>query len=419
MERVKVMRNGNRAEENNSLSVSTELQDDLIVRDIISRLPLKFVVQCKVVSKNFNSCISDPKFSQTLLQREMDCSTQLIYTLNGLRKFHKISLNPIPTTCKMTLPDDVELLASCKGLILFDFDEIKVYSVFNPITGAHQLIPYLPTTFMMIGYPGLAVDYSSSDQYKLVTISKLAKNPNPFYKFHVISSKRSGLWREIQLRSNTFSDLAVGSPPVYWRDSLYWLRSDVSVIAFDTKREEAIILDRPEFIDDCNIIYGKILTGRDIWLGVAQGLLTLVCIFEKSIVIADYARSNWSVSHTLDNFISGTDGIINGFPVLIDSKQVFFMVEHPLAMYHVYEYDTENSEYRKAAVSSIVSYPLHSFQPTLASVHATPLEIVNTRHLSYISAKLDVFRRFITEGVSDQEEESSSESSSSSAEEVV
>ncbi|XP_059306240.1 uncharacterized protein LOC132057630 [Lycium ferocissimum] len=417
MERVEGLRNGNRAEGSNSISVSKGLQDDLIVGEIVSRLPLKFAVQCKIVSKNFNRCISDPKFSQTLLQREMDCSTQLIYTSNGsMRKFHKISLNHIPTTQrKTTLPDDVEVLASCKGLILLDFEETKVYCIFNPITGTHQLIPYPePTTFMMIGFPGLAVDYSSSDQYTLVTISKLAENPNLFYKFHVLSSKQPGLWREFQLRSNTFSDLAVGCPPVYWCNSLYWLRSDGSVIAYDTEKEEAIILDRPEFIDHSD--NGKILIGRDIWLGVAQGLLTLVCIFEKSIVIASYDNSsNWNVYHKLENFISSSDGIINGFPVLIDSKQVLFVVEHPPAMYDLYEYDIEISEYRKAPVLNIVNYPLHSFEPTLASVHATPSEIVNTHHLSYIAAKLDVFRRFITEGVSHQEEEEEEEESSSSS----
>ncbi|XP_059288906.1 putative F-box/kelch-repeat protein At1g20790 [Lycium ferocissimum] len=403
MERAKGMRNGNRAEESNSITVSKGLQDDLIVGEIVSRLPLKFSVQCKVVSKNFSRCISDPKFSQTLLQREMDCSTKLIYTSNGsMRKFHKISLNHIPTTqCKTSLPDDVEVLASCKGLVLLDFEEIKVYCIFNPITGAHQLITYPETTtFMMIGYPGLAVDYSSSAQYTLVTICKLAKNFNPFYKFHVLSSEQSGLWREFQLRSNTFSDLAVGSPPVYWLNSLYWLRSDGSVIAYDIKREEAIILDSPELSDHSDS--GKILTGRDIWLGVAQGLLTLVRIFEKSIVIAayDYSSSNWIVSPPLENFVSGPDGIINGFPVLIDSKRVFFVVEHPLAMYDLYEYDTEISGYKKASVLSIIIPPLYSFQPTLARVHETPSEIVNTHHLSYIAAKFDVFRRFITEGIS-------------------
>ncbi|XP_060206426.1 putative F-box/kelch-repeat protein At1g20790 [Lycium barbarum] len=301
-----------------------------------------------------------------------------------------------------------------------------VYCVFNPITGAHRLIPYPePTTFMMIGEPGLAVYYHSSDHYKLVTISKMVENSNLFYKFHVLSSVRSGLWHEIPLKSNTFSDLAVGSRPVYWRGSLYWLRSDGSVIAFDTNREEGIILDRPEFIDDFGIIYGKLLTGRDMWLGVAQGSLTLVCIFKKSIVIAAYedASSSWNVFHPLDNFLPGPDGFINGFPIMIDNKQVFFAVKGPLSIYHdLYEYDTEINWVRKAAGLGLVDYPLHSFQPTLASVHATPSEIVNSHHFSYITAKIDQIRRYITEGVStveEEDDESSSEEEEESDEEIL
>ncbi|KAJ8554099.1 hypothetical protein K7X08_024777 [Anisodus acutangulus] len=305
IERIKGMRNDNRAEELNGVLVIMEmpqsLPDDLLV-EIITRLPLKFAVQGKVLNKNLNGRISDPKFS-----------TQLICTSRSMglfQNFHKISLNPIPTIgCEMNLPYDIELLDSCKGLILFDFEAIKSYCVFNPITRAHQLIPYRePTTFMMISDPGIAVDYPSSNQYKLVTISKLARHSNLFDKFHVLSSDRSGLWREIQLRSNTFSDLAIVSGPVFWRNSLHWLRSDGSVLPFDTNREEAVLIERPKFIDHCDFMYGKILTGCDKWLGVAQGLLTLVCIFKKSIIIAayDYASSNWRVSHTLENFVSGT-----------------------------------------------------------------------------------------------------------------
>ncbi|KAJ8554094.1 hypothetical protein K7X08_024772 [Anisodus acutangulus] len=393
------MRNGNRAGELNGASVRMEmpqsLPDDLLV-EIITRLPLKFAVQGKVLNKNLNGRISDPKFS-----------TQIICTSRSMglfQNFHKISLNPIPTIgCEMNLPYDIELLDSCKGLILFDFEAIKSYCVFNPITRAHQLIPYRePTTFMMISNPGLAVDYPSSNQYKLVTISKLARHSNLFDKFHVLSSDRSGLWREIQLRSNTFSDLAIVSGPVFRLNSLHWLRSDGSVLAFDTNREEAVLIERPKFIDHCDFMYGKILTGCDKWLGVAQGLLTLVCIFKKSIIIAayDYASSNWRVSHTLDNFVSGPYGFINGFPVLIDSKRVFFLLERPLTIYHdVYEYDTELNGYRKTAkLHTRVDYPMYCFNPTLAIVHETPSEIVNSQYFSYIAAKIDVFRRFITEG---------------------
>ncbi|KAF3671532.1 putative pentatricopeptide repeat-containing protein, mitochondrial-like [Capsicum annuum] len=56
--------------------------------------------------------------------------------------------------------------------------------------------------------------------------------------------KRSGLWREIQLEPRL--------------PSLY------------PSREEAILIDRPGFIDQYDLSYSKISTGGDIWLGIAQ-----------------------------------------------------------------------------------------------------------------------------------------------------
>ncbi|XP_055826205.1 putative F-box protein At1g33530 [Solanum dulcamara] len=404
------MENGNKAEEHNGILVSTEMPDAMVM-EIISRLPLKFVVQCKLLSKNIKGMISHPEFSKTLFQRQKDTSSQLIYLVNDgrlFRQFPKISLNPISQSVT-TLSYDLEILASCNGLILFDFERIRRYCVFNPTTGEHQLIPYTESPRNDLEKTGLAVDYPNSDQYKLVTISKLVENFNLFYKFHLLSSEQSGLWREIQLRTNTFLSLPLGSPPVYWCDSLYWLRSDGSVLAFDTKREEAILIDRPEFLDHYDLSYGRILTGEDIWLGRAQGLLTLVCIFRKYIVFAAYdsASSRWRVSYTLDNFVLGPEGTIIGFPVWIDSKQVSFLVQRPPTWFHdLYEYDININGYENAAVLDTVDYPMYCFHPTLACVHKTPSNNVTAAQQEYIAAKLDDIRRFIIEGT---KESSSSE----------
>ncbi|KAK4735045.1 hypothetical protein R3W88_009306 [Solanum pinnatisectum] len=400
-----------------------ELQDDILLGKVIPSLPLKFVVQCKLLSKYLKRMISHPDFARTLYRSHKETSTQLIYSINGIanRTFYKISVNPTITLTQsvLTLPYEVEIFASCNGLILFRFEQFSRYCVFNPVTGDHQLIPY-PESANMFESKGLAVDYPVSDQYKVVTTSKLVENSNLFYKFHVLSSEQPGLWREIQLRTNTFISLSYGSPSVYWRDSLYWLRHDGSVLAFDTKREEAILIDRPEFIDHFDQSYGKILTGRNIWLGMALGSLTLVCIFRKYIVISTYdsSSSRWRVSHTVDNFVSRPDGIIIGFPVWIDNKQVSFMVEHPPTYHDLYEYSTQINRYENNAVMlGTVNYPMYCFHPTLACVHRTPPNNVTTAHQAYIAAKLNDIRRFIIKGISLREETSSSSSSSSEEEE--
>ncbi|WMV21066.1 hypothetical protein MTR67_014451 [Solanum verrucosum] len=309
-------------------------------------------------------------------------------------------------SASVEMPDDIfmDIISRCP---------LRCYCVFNPLTGEHQLIPYPNSPRNELKKTGLVVDYPNSDQYKLVTISNIVENSNLFYKFHLLSSEQSGLWHEIQLRTNSFISLPYGSPPVYWHDSLYFLRSDGSVLALDTKKEEAVLIDRPEFIDHFVLSYGKILTSRDmsgsdIWLGRAKDLLTLVCIFRKYIVIGTYDRTSscWRVSHTLDNFVLGPDGNIIGFPVWIDSKQVSFLVRRPPTQYHdLYEYDTNINVYTNVAVLDTVDYPMYCFHPTLACVHKTPSNYVTTAQQAYIAEKLDNIRRFIIEGTNTSEEE--------------
>ncbi|XP_016566824.1 putative F-box/kelch-repeat protein At1g20790 [Capsicum annuum] len=375
---------------------------DVLVWEIISRLPLKEAVRCKVLNKDIKARISDPQFFQTWFQRQEHPSTELIYTVNAVRRtLHKITLhNPLPIAqIETPFSFDIEILASCNGLILFDFEQVTKYCVFNPLTGEHQLIPYpLPTTDKLHSM-GFAVDYLNSDQYKLVTIGELVENSNLFYNFHLLSSERPGLWREIQLRTDSFISFS-GNPPVYWCGSLYWLRCDGSVVAFDTRREEAILINRPAFIDQYDLSYGNSSTGQNIWLGRAQGVLTLLCIFRRFIVLATYdnARSSWTVTHTLDNFISHPDGFVTGFPVWIDSNQVSFLKDRPLTRYHdLYEYDIEINDYRQGAAWDTVDKPMYCFHPTLASVHQMPFDNVETDDLLYIAAKLNEIRGFIIE----------------------
>lgn len=65
---------------------------------------------------------------------------------------------------------------------------------------------------------------------------------------------------------------------------LYFLKSDGSVLPFDTKGEEGIPIHPSEFITHYILSYGKFLTctnmsSRDILVGRERGLLTIVCNF--------------------------------------------------------------------------------------------------------------------------------------------
>lgn len=62
-----------------------------------------------------------------------------------------------------TLCYDVEILASCNGIILFKYMRIRHYCIFNPITKFYQLIPYLMSSTNNLEGLGPAVSYPSSD----------------------------------------------------------------------------------------------------------------------------------------------------------------------------------------------------------------------------------------------------------------
>nr|XP_009589572.1 uncharacterized protein LOC104086921 [Nicotiana tomentosiformis] len=249
---------------------------------------------------------------------------------------------------------------------------------------------------------GLVVDYPNSDQYELVTVGKLAKQEA--YIFHIFSSEGSGVWHEFQFSMKFFDCLALIGKPVYVHNSLHWLRVDGRVLGFDTKREEAKILDLPEFISHQDSIRRKyiISPGSNTWLGMTQGLLTLVYCLNKSIVIAtyDYVSNNWRVSDTMDNFMKAPNGCDYryGFPIWIDSGPVLFLGEDRF----LYEHDSKMSRFKITAVfdKHYMIYHLlcRYFEPSLANVQKTPSDIVRSKHLSAVTATLDELKCFITEG---------------------
>ncbi|XP_059306200.1 uncharacterized protein LOC132057588 [Lycium ferocissimum] len=288
------------------------------------------------------------------------------------KQLHKISINPPNpiTHCEITLPVNVSILASCKGLLLIYFDKVG-FCVFNPITGAYRLIsdPESTNNSLMIG--------------------------------------KAGVWREFQYRMNlsnnsTFRHFSVYNRAVYVNGSLHWLRIDGSVVAFDTKREHTKIINPPEFISRC--VHGNI---NPVYYRVTQGLLTLICLFKNSIVVAayDYESSSWRVSHASPPNFTKNPHWLNynnyGFTIWIDSKRVLFQDDG--RRFNLYEYDSEINGYKIAAVLDIdykISLFLCSFEPTLASVHTTLSVPVDAKHLSAITATLDDIKRFMADNTS-------------------
>ncbi|XP_060202879.1 F-box protein At1g20360-like [Lycium barbarum] len=391
-----------------------ELNEDLIMDIIISRLPLKLAVQCKVLSKSFNNKLCEPSVTQSFASRwfqDQNISKLVIYSSPSppsqswykiSNYFRKVSSNnpshprgEISTTSRL----NVSLLASCKGLLLLEYHQFKTFCIFNPITGVHQLIPYpKPRIYFSTrcGGAGLAVDHPTSSRYKLVIVEIL--NNYQGYKFRVFSSEEGGvMWHEFQLRMEFCSPLDCQQPS-YVHDCLHWLTSNGDILAFDTKSStgDATIIKHPEvyklFKDP---MYGVLSLTYDAMLGLARGVLTVVCAFEKFIVVFgyDYVSRNWTVSYTIFSsalkYLGGP-----GLPICFGWEKLLFLRRHR----YLYEIDSEMKTYKKVGevlgTDGAIFFP---FEPTLARVPKTvlPPYTVHSKHFPFINATLGELRCLI------------------------
>ena len=146
---------------------------DNLLDDILYRLPLKFVVTCKCISKRFNTFISDQGFESKLFLH----NSCIFHCTKDCPNFYfKIPLYP-PNSDKATessvqLPRCFKVLAYCSGLLLLLPTEGVL--VLNPVTKRHQIINIFHYDAI-----GLAVEPISSSlhRYKVVRISARDGDP--------------------------------------------------------------------------------------------------------------------------------------------------------------------------------------------------------------------------------------------------
>ncbi|KNA21493.1 hypothetical protein SOVF_042700 [Spinacia oleracea] len=133
-----------------------------IISDILSRLPTKACLICKLVCKDWNSIIKDPLFPDS--RRSRGCYSTLLlwgdFNNNGRRSFLVLDIDKRLNVDEMgnlnVSPDEMigyqtkfrvkndslkNLVNECKGVILFDSFMVQgPYVVCNLLTGQHVVI---------------------------------------------------------------------------------------------------------------------------------------------------------------------------------------------------------------------------------------------------------------------------------------
>ncbi|KAF5741387.1 F-box protein [Tripterygium wilfordii] len=118
------------------------LLPDVIVMDILSRLPLKTIIQSRCVCKTWQSLLSDSYFASLLQQKARPTLVLQSEPKQGPSNFYMVELESgihgvLKFNTKNNIPTrHVELLGSCNGLLcLFALNSIRSYYLCNPITG--------------------------------------------------------------------------------------------------------------------------------------------------------------------------------------------------------------------------------------------------------------------------------------------
>ncbi|KAL2471957.1 putative F-box/kelch-repeat protein [Abeliophyllum distichum] len=260
-----------------------ELYDDLVL-EVISWLPLKDAIQCKILNKNFSTHISSQSFEHKHFVQSNQKNCNLLYrSYSGTQIFrqlrldhpHPLNNSEIITICAGQITNSV----SCGGLVIlrstycFDPDRFRSYFLLNPITGEYLCLKGLDQhDGWNVGAFGLAVD-SRNLSYRYIVVLVYVKkhktcSKNQVCKFITFTSC-SSKWEESNEEDfvcELSEFLKTNIQPVYLNDTLHWLREDGSILAYNVEKSRTRIIQGP-----VKLISGKWF-GYEIWFGGVEGL---------------------------------------------------------------------------------------------------------------------------------------------------
>uniref|UniRef100_A0A5B7BIV1 Putative F-box associated interaction domain-containing protein n=1 Tax=Davidia involucrata TaxID=16924 RepID=A0A5B7BIV1_DAVIN len=259
-----------------------------IITEILSRLPVKTLLQFRCVCKSWCSLISNPQFVKTHLNLSTNEQEYAHYRiiLSSVRphfnlkscslysSLYEPSVDAVELDYPMKNPhNSVWIVGSCNGLICIAIEEDDIF-IWNPSTRKSKR---LPNSGMRMRYGcfmiyGFGYD-DSTDDYKVLGIFCVVGNVGSYETEVKIYTLRTDSWRRIQ-------DFPCGIPlddsGKYANGALHWaasceMGSNYSwvIVSFDLAKETYGEVAQPN--------YGGSVS--DFTLGILGGCLCVVCTY--------------------------------------------------------------------------------------------------------------------------------------------
>ncbi|XP_004486105.1 F-box/kelch-repeat protein At3g23880-like [Cicer arietinum] len=268
-----------------------------LIIEILSRLPVKFLIQLQCVCKSWKSLISDPKFAKMHLR--MSTTRHLVvltltkpsrslivktYPLSSL--FTEITATATQLAYPLNNDNQFEfIVGSCHGILCFAIDQ-SVALLWNPSIRKFTKLPSLEYPCRLGCYTIYAFGYDHfSDTYKVVSVScyRSFNLTDCFFKTKVkIHTLGTNSWRRIQ-------DFPTGVPfefdesGKFVNGTINWLASTNSsslwvIVSLNLKDECYQELLLPDYggvdvvtltigvLSDCLCILSYSDTFSDVWL---------------------------------------------------------------------------------------------------------------------------------------------------------
>ncbi|KAF9594581.1 hypothetical protein IFM89_033551 [Coptis chinensis] len=368
----------------------TSFPEEIFI-EILARLPVKSLLQCKCLCKYLLKLITSPYFVKLQLDRANENSTRIIFATVSNKRYSLSSIDYYNQTSsstedryKLSLPCELLIVGSCNGLVCLS-DYMTFMAICNPATLEYTSVPFdliekIPTGCTRWFALGFGHD-PHSDKYKVVRVDmyfSAANTGDPGHCDLHVYTLGTKQWRRIE---NTCR-LSISYSIPYLNGALHWYRltdksrwdhepqrrASKSIMAFDIRREN--------FEEVPMISFPAGLTNER--LGVLQGCLSCTCCYDDGYTDI-WLMKQYGVKESWTKLVSiafplARDRLIH--PIVVRTKGEILLKPPHISGYllgqapssHLYAYEPISNSLNEHDPGNIQWIDVHAYVESLVTV---------------------------------------------------